>query len=396
MVACRRCLYSQFTHSSGQLSIEFRQSIYLGWEMIRIVIIDDETDARDKMIKVVNFQSFGISVIGTADNGDDAYNLIYTERPNVALIDIEMPGLSGLEVIQKVREQNIPTAFVIISSHSDFSYAQRAITMGVIDYLTKPFLPRDLILAIHKAVKQLSFLNFQAANSLNLPETGGYVALGQSKTTVYPSELEQSIIQAVLAGDTDQAEKTLKLFFAECAKNNTLDNIRNCYIALYLELLDLIQKKRIEIPDDISYSDNTQAVSQRADFVEYLTDLTIRLSSVFSKKSLSENVVLRAERYIQEHYKENITLNSVAQAIYVSPNYLSSLFMRNMNMHFTDVVQNVRIQKAIELIRNNPQMKNYEIAEEVGFHSFKYFSTVFSKVMGMSATQYRMKNHVNT
>lgn len=75
--------------------------------MISVAVIDDEIDARDKMIKVINQEGYGISIVGTAANGIDAYNLICKEKPVVTLIDIEMPGLSGLDVIKKIYDQKI-------------------------------------------------------------------------------------------------------------------------------------------------------------------------------------------------------------------------------------------------------------------------------------------------
>lgn len=131
-------------------------------------------------------------------------------------------------------------------------------------------------------------------------------------------------------------------------------------------------------------------------FEAILLDLCNKLTLEFSKSDLSATIILRAKQYIEEHYQENLTLNQVAQAVFVSPNYLSSLFMRHMNMHFTDCIQRVRINRAQELIKNEPNLKNYEIAEKVGFCSVKYFSAVFTKVVGMNVSQYRTKLYGST
>lgn len=361
--------------------------------MISVAVIDDEIDARDKMIKVINQEGYGISIVGTAANGIDAYNLICKEKPVVTLIDIEMPGLSGLDVIKKIYDQkNISTAFIIISSNSNFSYAKDAISLGVVDYVLKPFLPQELINSIYRAVKRLCVHQIQAHfESADQKCTSLY----EQKVGInYPFILEQDIIHKVLAGQTLDAKTSLNNFFCKVKESNFDSDIIHCYLSLCFEFLQLIKDKDLAFE---GFEMNVgQIVLDPPAFEAILLDLCNKLTLEFSKSDLSATIILRAKQYIEEHYQENLTLNQVAQAVFVSPNYLSSLFMRHMNMHFTDCIQRVRINRAQELIKNEPNLKNYEIAEKVGFCSVKYFSAVFTKVVGMNVSQYRTKLYGST
>ncbi len=357
--------------------------------MISVAVIDDEIDARDKMIKVINQEGYGISIVGTAANGMDAYNLICREEPVVTLIDIEMPGLSGLDVIKKVYDhKNISTAFIIISSHSNFSYAKDAISLGVVDYLLKPFLPQELINSIYRAVKRLCVHQIQAHFD---PPVQKCATLYEQKVGIdYPFSVEQDIIHKVLAGQASDAKAALDNFFCKVKESNSNSDIIHCYLSLYFEFLQLIKDKGLAL-DGFDIKKVGQIVLDPPTLEMVLCDLCNKLTLEFAKSDLSATIILRAKQYIEEHYQENLTLNHVAQAVFVSPNYLSSLFMRHMNMHFTDCIQRVRISRAQELIKSEPSLKNYEIAERVGFCSVKYFSAVFSKVVGMNVSQYRTK-----
>ena len=110
--------------------------------MFRLIIADDEMDARDNMIACIDWAANGLEIVGTAGDGLSALNLILREQPDLVLIDIRMPGLSGIDVIKRIRENmENPPAFIIVSGYDEFVYAQEAINLGVVCYLLKPFLP---------------------------------------------------------------------------------------------------------------------------------------------------------------------------------------------------------------------------------------------------------------
>lgn len=86
----------------------------------------------------VDWAALGIKVVSLARNGKEALNAIIEHKPDVAIIDIKMPEISGLEVIQRIRDSGIQTDFIILSGYDDFSYAKEAIRYGAKAYLLKP------------------------------------------------------------------------------------------------------------------------------------------------------------------------------------------------------------------------------------------------------------------
>lgn len=106
--------------------------------MYSILVADDESHIREGIKCLFDYEKIGFAVTAEAANGTEAYTKIIAQQPDVVLLDIRMPGLSGLEVIQKVRQQGYTGKIVIISSYTDFKYAQEAIRYGVQYYLTKP------------------------------------------------------------------------------------------------------------------------------------------------------------------------------------------------------------------------------------------------------------------
>lgn len=107
--------------------------------MNRIVIVDDEQFVRKGIIALVDWEKINYQVAGEANNGEDALELILEEKPDVVLTDIRMPVFDGLKLIEKVKELAIKVPkFIIISGYNDFEYAQRAVRLGVTDFILKP------------------------------------------------------------------------------------------------------------------------------------------------------------------------------------------------------------------------------------------------------------------
>lgn len=100
-------------------------------------------------------------------------------------------------------------------------------------------------------------------------------------------------------------------------------------------------------------------------------------------------VVNAAKEYIIENCSREIQLEEVASQIYVSKWYLSKLFKQVTGVGFNNFVAETRIDCAKKLIRENPHLKNYEVAERLGFGSVRYFSQLFKKITGMTPSEYR-------
>ena len=112
--------------------------------MLKAIIADDESRVLQLIKKLVNWDDLGIQLVGEADNGIAAFELIRSENPDIVITDIRMPGLDGLEIVRKTREMNSKTSFIIVSGYKHFEYAQNALRYGVEEYLVKPINKEEL------------------------------------------------------------------------------------------------------------------------------------------------------------------------------------------------------------------------------------------------------------
>ena len=106
--------------------------------MLRVLIADDEERICQLILALGEWQRLGLEVVGTAQNGPDALNLVRTLQPDILITDIRMPGCDGLKVVEEARKGLPELEVIVISGYAQFDYAQTAIRFGVGEYLLKP------------------------------------------------------------------------------------------------------------------------------------------------------------------------------------------------------------------------------------------------------------------
>lgn len=121
---------------------------------------------------------------------------------------------------------------------------------------------------------------------------------------------------------------------------------------------------------------------------ESARSITAKVNS-YNNKSI-KLILRKAVEYLQEHYNEQVTLNEVAEHTFVSTYYISRMFKKEMGKNFVDYLNEIRIEKAKEMLRDI-RFKTYEVAEQVGIPDAHYFSKLFKKYVGVTPTEFREK-----
>jgi class 3 adenylate cyclase/DNA-binding response OmpR family regulator len=178
-------------------------------DKLKTLVIDDSREVRNFVIEyVLRPQGFQIEV---AVDGADGLRKALSNPPDVILMDYEMPRMTGLEVLRALREQNCETPVILMTSHGSEQIAVEFFRLGVHDYITKPFLPEDMLQAIDHALavtrlrrekEALTQRIVQANQQLkqNVAELNALYEVGKSITALMqPNLLLERIVEAVLA-----------------------------------------------------------------------------------------------------------------------------------------------------------------------------------------------------
>jgi len=119
-------------------------------DQIRVIIVDDIAETRENIRKILQFAP-EVDVVGIARTGKEAIELAKEEKPHVVLMDINMPDMDGIQATEAIREEVGYTQIIILSVQGDTNYMRRAMLAGARDFLTKPPMVDELIIAIRRA-----------------------------------------------------------------------------------------------------------------------------------------------------------------------------------------------------------------------------------------------------
>lgn len=123
-------------------------------------------------------------------------------------------------------------------------------------------------------------------------------------------------------------------------------------------------------------------------FISFVEDMAESIAAIMRKKY--SGVVGKVISFIEQHYKDDITLSSIAGKVYMNSNYLSQLFKQQTGRNFLEYLTEFRIAKAKELLKST-NIKAYDVAGEVGYRDHHYFSQIFKKYTGLSPAEFRKR-----
>lgn len=192
-------------------------------ERIRVMIVDDHPLIREGLSKVLELED-GIAVVGDAGDGEEALAKIAELKPDVILLDINMPNMTGIEATAKIGEVAPKTKVIILTIHDDDGYVMQTMKNGASGYLLKDVEPRNLVDAIRVVSKGGSYIHPTIAAKL----MGEISRLANSKNQPEPADsLTKREIEVLkcLARGCSNREIAETLFISEKTVKNHISNI---------------------------------------------------------------------------------------------------------------------------------------------------------------------------
>lgn len=483
---------------------------------MKILVIEDEKIERDTLVKILEDAIPSIEVY-QAKNGKEALALYEKKQPSIVLADINIPLISGLEVIKRIKEYHNECEFLILSSYDYFSYAQEAIRLGVEDFILKPYKIHDLIQAVTSIIEKQKMKSMEQKTKSELMEKiekytpimenecfytimsngdelvlkqklqlldqhivcgfcvihgqkefqdrflndmrncgyrvlsgqlhGEYISFVFMNHWLFPEEKKDlfQIFQSLKKIDGNMKigslEEDINLYDSyQLAKSNELDAFakkdgnrkheevsREQLILKMIEAFDNLDEERVKktISAYVTMLLSKENEEMNEDIQLLMDQLLIHLKDTYTQIELSavashpvratsfqeimlfvkmnvmnyyqtmcayrfkntNQLVRQALKFIEMNYRRPITLNDLAEALHVSPFYISKLLNTNMKKTFTEIVSERRVEASKELLKTNRKIK--EIAYEVGFQGQNYFTKIFKKYTGVTPKVYK-------
>ena len=172
--------------------------------MIRIVIADDHQLVRQSIVSLIE-KAGDMEVVGEAADGHETLDLVQRKRPDVAMLDIAMPLLNGIETTRQIQALSVDTRVVILSMHSEEDVVRQALRSGASGYLLKKSVVEELLIAVRSANKGEIYLSPSIAQTV----LSGFLqteSTNESSTVLEQlSSREREVLQLIVEGHTNQA-----------------------------------------------------------------------------------------------------------------------------------------------------------------------------------------------
>ena len=395
--------------------------------MWKVMIADDEPKIRRGLRTSIERLRPDMRVVAEAEDGENALAVAQAEKPDILMIDVRMPFLNGLELIERLNGVLSDSIVVVVSGHDEFEYAQKALRLKVFDYVLKPVPQETLAGVLDRAVEALGesrrlkqYLGWAHEQlERNLPQlreqflrdwlhgrlSGVEISeqerfLGVRTTGPLAMALVHVVDRTLPTAAPQERERRLALYAIRSALDEIFcafsprwilgdgDNVvvlAGCVGGKEWEETAARIESRVVPSLCPAVIVSHAAVADAAGAPEAYESM----SSEVAERGSHRTLVTVAQGYIDSHYAEpTLSLEEVASAAQISPGYLSRLLKLETGFSFVDYLTRVRINKAV-LMMSDPAVKVYEVAEAVGYQSQHYFSRAFKRVFGRPPVEFR-------
>ncbi len=405
--------------------------------MLTMIIADDENIARKSLELFIKKEFPDIEVVASATDGMELVKLVEKEQPDIAIVDINMPGFTGIEAIEILHNKGVRTRFIIHTAYGEFDYVKKALDMKVDGYLLKPEKQEESIRTIRKLcddIRKTANENEEKSNIRNLLhevspvlESEILLSLATDKAEIEEFEMlcqvngikfhSGCIVTLIHYGNKLLNKKDIRT-----AVRQTLDtlcdylvSITESSIIIFLFLPGHIIKEEkdswisdvtklllynIEEKMNTDFGMGVGAVYDSFSEMGKSYEESLRMLKSIKNKEITEYsagtgqeekrsiYVERAVSYINKSFAMDLSLNIVAEHIKLSSFYLSRLIKQELGVSFIEYLTKVRMEEAKRLsLETSLTIK--EIAERCGYSNDTYFCKVFKRYTNKTIGEFR-------
>ncbi|WP_409345174.1 response regulator [Paenibacillus sp. MBLB4367] len=368
--------------------------------MLKVLIVDDDKLVRKGLMLTMPWAEFGMEVVGEANNGVKALEFLSSYEVDLLVTDLEMPAMSGMELMKQVKGMYPHIWMVVLTFHQDFESIQQALRMGAIDYIAKVQLEQERMEEVlGRIVCRIRDERMQ----------------GERQSLFYDYEPGRSEYE--IATDKPSNDGSLMPVDAD------MQQLRESWSALFWVTDDAVYEQLLEetkrlrpsvswlesifysaaaewkriLPDSAIPSIGSQRpFAYWANAVEWLRVVRLELRGKL-RKTYSDEVlqsVVKAVSYIREHFNQELRLADASREANMSRSYFSQCFKDIVGQSFNDYVRSLRIAHA-EVLLQQTANPIYWVAEQCGYENEKYFSRVFCERIGILPSEYRQRQRLS-
>lgn len=338
--------------------------------MMRLLLVDDDKTMLEFMEELLDWNSIGYELIGSAQSGEEALEITRTTLPDVVITDIRMPGMNGPSLCEQLSLLYEDVSVIVLSAYGDLETTRLVMKYHVADYLLKPMTPNrtqqlvTILTDLAKGKEQRVFLR----------------AIQTDKTC-------QSAIQTALQNKDLSYLEQLFVQLDQCL-SCTYANLREACSSLITLFFSATGQG---LPD--RYLDRLYACLTKQAMLECIESLYGTLKYTENgKPDVQKELYTAMCEYIANHFTDKqLNIAQITDHFHLSASYLSRVFQQYAGKSIYAYIIQKRLEYAASLLTGS-NLTIAQCAEASGYESPNYFAHSFSTTYGMSPREYRMVN----
>lgn len=358
--------------------------------MYRVLIVDDNRLARQGIIAMMQWEQYGMVVVGEAENGKKALEFLKSARVDIVFVDLDMPVMDGFSFMEASQALYPNLLFVVLSFHENFNYAQTALRIGVIDYISKLQMENvDSSLVLKEISRKIA--TSKERDHKNNKTNGENIDLldevHELNALSYASSADEGWKKLIWKWNQMYWIYSDAIFEELCCETKKL-NISVWKAAYVLLHLTRVAEKNIGVVDK-----PIKEYANLNDFFDWLSEFRDSLYEKADSESHLEKLeicIIKAIIYLKRNLGTKLYAEDLARSVNLSRSYFSIKFKKHTGTGFNEFLRLERIRAAQSLLVNNKD-RITDIAQTVGYDDVNYFIRVFNELTGMTPAQYRKK-----
>lgn len=353
----------------------------------RAVIIDDEAWTRDTIKRIGRWQEYGFQIVGEAADGISGIECIKELKPHLIVTDMKMPGIDGAELLQLLDRGNIKSKIIVVSGYYDYNYTRQALNSHVMDYLLKPIKEDEFNRLIQQCAVELDA-------ELAKEEQREISLVGNVDSDWFTKYIEarndaRKCLEGMSKKGVQVALNRIKaLLDLQSNAKTRLRLVINVNYDLQKIMEEIIIANLIEGFEQSFIVELSYTIRENGTIDElighYIGAAEKIIDAATAQKLRRNKIDIQAiKQYVDGNFAENISLDAIAKANYVSKEYLSTAFKKDVGVNFSDYLTKVRMEKAKELIVDFG-VPIQKVSDMTGYLDIAHFYKTFKKYFGTS------------
>lgn len=343
--------------------------------MQKVLLVDQTNEIAEKIVEMsfwVHRKDFAI--VGTVKNTKEMMALLSKEKVDIIFYTLHYETINEVEILENMKDWFQEIAIIIISYRSSYEDIRQGFLAGAFDYLVPPLEEEVVEASLNRIYISTGIHYIRNRLQLKCDALIEHIFTGGGKEQKLCMKILEQIYKdwnQDVVNSQMIADKTKAIIYEEIiARKPWLEKF--IYKKNYIHSVGMHFKTKEQIQEE---------------WKRYFADAA---KMVKKYQMIDHNLIYPVGKYVVVHVDEKLTLEGVAQGVFLNKTYISHIFKKITNMNFMDFMLEVKVDRA-KILLLDEEIKIYDVAAIIGYSNPEYFSKKFKEKTGMSPTDYRKK-----